>query len=59
VDVRFTHVDGREHPVEELACAADERLASEILVAPRRLPDDEQRRPLGTAVEAQVLGGRL
>ena len=51
--------DRAEHLVEQLTGAADEGLAFEILLAPRRLADDHQVAALGAAVEAQVLGRRL
>ena len=59
VDVRFAQTDGRQHLVEQLAGAADERLAFQVLVAAGRLADQHQPRLRRAAVEAEVLGRRL
>ena len=56
---RFAESDRRQHLVEQLAGAPDERLALHVLVAPRRLADDHDARFGRAAVEAQVLGRRL
>ena len=51
--------DRRQHPVEQLAAGADERLALPVLLGPGRLADQHQRR-LGVAVgEAQPGRGLL
>ena len=59
VHVRLAQPDGREHLVEQLAGAADERLALQVLVAAGRLADQHEAGLGCAAVEAQVLGRGL
>ena len=57
--VRLAEPYRRQHLVEQLSRAANERLSLQILVPAGRLADDHQPRLPGPTVKAQRLGGRL